>query len=119
MMRVRCVLFTGIWCAWLTFAYAGSVLQIGALNIPLVEGAQAVSDQQKPSVNARIAVYTVKMPLRGVVAFYNSYFQRNTYLVLGGVLEDGSFDGSVKKENALFALRIYTEDGATRVRFAW
>lgn len=111
-----------VWIAFLifmqiiSFLYAETVDILG-MQIPLIEGAKLVKDEQEGSLKAKMVNYTVEKPLNEVVGFYQSFLETNGFRIIGGLEEGGSFNASVKRNDIQFCIRIYAQDGLTRIQF--
>ena len=95
---------------------AAEALDISGVSIPIIEGSGRASDAGRD--NANVETYIVNKPLAEVVAFYASYFKDNAFLIIGG--EDSSgFNASVKKNAAMFTVKIYSQKDKTILQFIW
>jgi hypothetical protein len=91
-------------------------LNISGVLIPLIDGATHVDE--KVMSNASVETFVVNKPLAQVVAFYSSFLKENGFLLIGG--EDPSgFNASAKKNNAMFTLKIYSQNQKTIIHFIW
>lgn len=98
--------------------YAQEAIDIAGAQIPIMEGAVSAQAEAVPLADTRIAAFTTEKSLDSVVIFYESFFKDNGYLVIGGK-SGGEYNASLKKENTMFTLRIYSESGRTIIQFIW
>lgn len=101
-----------------TALYAGQAIEISGFGVPLIENAKPVPGEDKQTANFRLATYAVDKPLADVVQFYESFLKENDFLILGPEEENG-FSASVKKDNTMFTLKIYSENKKTIIQFIW
>lgn len=118
MMKIKRYLFCALFIfIFATFLFAEDI-EIAGLKIPLIEGAQLVKGEQRQRTQARIVTYTVDRPLSEVTGFYESFLKENGFIVMGGA-EEGGFNASVKKDEVMFTLRIYSQGERTVLQFIW
>jgi len=103
----------------ITNLYASSVAEIAGLQLPLIEGAVAIkSSAESAAGQAKILSYSVNKPVEEVVAFYQAFLQENNFITIGnGAI--GGLDVAVKKDTAMFSLKIFAQAGKTVVQFIW
>jgi hypothetical protein len=89
---------------------------ISGISLPLVEGALRVPGNG--TSNAKVEKFSTDKPLAEVISFYSEYLKANGFLLIGGENASG-FDASVKKNESMFTLKIYSEKGKTVVHFVW
>jgi len=102
----------------LTSLGEGYCLDVAGIDIPVMEGAVLAAGIPTKSVHTNIATYQTNRPLDEVIGFYESFFKENNFIFLGGK-ENGSFSASVKKDEAMFSLRIYSHNDKTVIQFIW
>jgi len=100
-------------CVW-----AAEVVEIAGIKIPVIEGAVVSGWIENPAANVETVSYAVGKPLPEVVKFYELFFANNDFILFGG-RESGSFNASVKKDQAMFTLRIYVSGSQTILQFIW
>lgn len=118
-MRIKTpILALLLYLIFFTYLYAEGIIEISGLNIPLIEGARVSHQGRQAEANATIVTYTVEKPLAEVIRFYETFLKDNAFLLMGGE-EEGGFNASVKKGNAMFTLKVYAQDQHTLIQFIW
>jgi hypothetical protein len=115
-MKKTIFLFLVCFSLFCAIAFAAETVTIHSAVIPLIEGATPA--EQSKAANVKVEKFYVDKPLDEVVTFYSSYLKANGFLIIGGDSPTG-FDASVKKEESMFTLKIYSEKGKTVIQFAW
>jgi hypothetical protein len=104
--------------AYLLSAWAQDRIEIAGIEVPLFSGAHLVQSASARPAQARVVTYSVSRPKDEVSDFYLTYLNENNFLVIGGK-EEGGLNISVKKDLALFTLKVYAERDATIIQFIW
>lgn len=114
------ILFLSIFLflTFITQLFAGNIVDIAGIQIPLIEGAVVSNTQEKLSSDVKVVTYTLAKPLAEVIEFYASFFRENNFILIGGKDKIG-FNASIKKDNALFTLRISSFGANTVLQFIW
>jgi hypothetical protein len=99
-------------------SFAANTLDILGTQIPLPEGARLISAAQNGATNLNTALYLSNKPLAEVTQLYKDFFIQNGYIIIGGD-ENGGFNASVKAEDVMFSIKVYSKDNQTMVQFAW
>lgn len=102
----------------LNYAYAQEAINIGQTQIPIIEGARSIENIAAQPEGARIITYATEQSSDSVIIFYETFFKNNAYLIIGGK-KDAEYNVSLKKEDAMFTLRIYAPSGKTIIQFIW
>jgi len=97
--------------------FAGRDFNIKGQNIPIIEGASILRQESRQGTYSTI-VYTTVKALKDAAAFYQDFFKANGFETIGAE-EGNEYNVSVKKGDAVFTLRIYTEQGQTAIQFIW
>jgi hypothetical protein len=91
---------------------------IGAAGVPLYAGAAKFKSGTGAGENSRVVNYSVRAQFDKVVAFYEQFFKDQGYTVLGGKGEN-TYNVSVKKGEAMFALNIFMVADDTIIQLVW
>jgi len=97
-------------------SFASTGINIAGVFIPVIEGASHA--EGKATINANVETLVVDKPLAEVVAYYSSYLKQNGFMVIGGE-SPGGFDASVKKDNSMFTVKIYSVNNRKVINFIW
>lgn len=118
-MKIKILSLAILFCLILISpVYANSIIEIRGLEIPIIEGAKLIQTGKEQAAQARSTAYIVDKPLSEVISFYKSFLEENGFLFIGGE-EDGCFNASVKKADAMFTLMIYSSNRKTILQFIW
>lgn len=116
-MKISLLIFCFV-LSLFTTVFADGQIEIAGIAIPLIPGAK-ILEQSKAQPNAmRIVTYFVQMPLAEAVSFYQSFLRQNNFLIIGGA-DNFGFNAAVKKDAAMFTLRIYQGRQGTEIQFVW
>ena len=117
-MKMRIFIFGLLIMLTATAALFAGSIDIGALKIPIFEGAAFDKKEYKQDGRIAVSVYSVKKSLNEVISFYEKYLKENNFIVIGGRSGAG-FDAAAKKDNTMFTLKIYYANQKTIIQFIW
>lgn len=98
--------------------YADQNIKIMGECIPIIEGAKPAKEELAKVADIRMATYEVFRPVNEVIGYYRDFFKGNNFLLIGGEEPDG-FNASVRKENAMFTIRIFSKGDRSMLQFIW
>ncbi|MBU2102128.1 MAG: hypothetical protein ABH865_05360 [Candidatus Omnitrophota bacterium] len=96
---------------------AATHFSVSGLEIPMIEAVSPVTRAHHVG-SSEVATYQTQASFAEAVRFYSSFFSQNNFMVLGNE-EAGEYNVAVKKEDVMFTMRIYRNQGKIYVQCIW
>ncbi len=97
---------------------AQGTIEVAQGVVPLPEGTRSLKTLTMHKPDARMITFMVDQSLDEVIAFYEAFFNKHSFAVMGGQDAQG-YNAAVKMNESMFTLKIYRTQAGTTVEFIW